>query len=71
MVGRALKVFAYAKAPRATFALRHPREAIRIQKTRWAMRYTAAPRIAAVGTALVALPLGLLLGRLTKRNGSH
>lgn len=68
MVGKALEVFAYAKAPRATFALKHPKQALRIQTTRWAMRNTAAPKIAAAGAAILALPVGLMLGRLTKRN---
>lgn len=71
MVGNALKVLGYAKAPRATFAVRHPKQAMRIATTRWAMRNTAAPRIAAVGAAMVALPIGLMLGRLTKRNGGN
>jgi hypothetical protein len=68
MVGTALKVLAYKKAPRTTFMLRHPVKAARLRKARWDMRHAYAPRMAAVGAALVALPLGLWLG---KRNGRH
>ena len=34
MIGTIAKMAAYAKAPRATFALRHPREAYRTREVR-------------------------------------
>ena len=59
----AAKLWGYARAPRATAALTHPRLAARLLKTRWDLRHAYAPRIAALGTAAVALPLGLAIGR--------
>jgi hypothetical protein len=61
------KTFAYTKAPRATFAILHPRRAMKLKKLKYDMRHAYAPRVAAAGAVAVALPLGYLLGR--SRNG--
>lgn len=66
MIGTALKLIAYSKAPRTTFTMRHPVKAIRLKKMTWDMRHAYAPRIAAVGAAALAIPVGLWLGG---RNG--
>lgn len=67
MWSKTLKAVAYAKAPRATFTLSHPRTALRLKALEYQMRHTAAPRIAGIAAAAVALPLGILLG--AKLNG--
>jgi hypothetical protein len=66
MVGTVLKLFAYSKAPKTTFTVRHPVKAVRLKKMQWDMRHAYAPRIAALGAAVLALPVGLWLG---SRNG--
>ena len=68
MIGTALKLIAYSKAPRATFTLRHPVKAVRLKKMTWDMRHAYAPRIAALGAAALAVPIGLWIGG---RNGRH
>jgi hypothetical protein len=67
MLGSLLEWIAYSKAPRATFALRHPVKAVRLKKMGFDMRHAYAPRVAAVGMAALALPLGFALGRLNRR----
>jgi hypothetical protein len=67
MLGSLLELMAYSKAPRATFALRHPVKAIRLKKMGFDMRHAYAPRVAAVGVAALALPLGFALGRLNRQ----
>jgi hypothetical protein len=68
MVGTALKLVAYTKAPRTTFTVRHPVKAVRLKKMQWDMKHAYAPRLAAVGAALLVLPLGLWLGGRNGRN---
>jgi hypothetical protein len=67
MVGSLIRAAAYAKAPRAAFAVRHPGKAFRIKKLQWQFRHTEAPRwaatVGAVGAVALVLPLGLVLGR--------
>lgn len=63
MIRNAVKTYAYSKAPRTTFAVMHPREAVKLRKLRWDMRHAYAPRVAALGALAVALPLGFALGR--------
>jgi hypothetical protein len=72
MIGNLLKWYAYTKAPRATFAVRHPRTTARLAHARYDMKHSVVPRVSAVGAALIALPLGYLAGRLatrSRRNG--
>lgn len=67
MIGSILKLAAYSRAPRTTFALMHPRKTAKLAKFRWDIRHAYAPRVAAVAAAAVALPIGLAIGRV--RNG--
>jgi hypothetical protein len=56
------KVFAYSKAPKTTFAILHPREALRIRAMKKWLRKTApAGRTAALGAAALAVPVGIVL----------
>jgi hypothetical protein len=64
-----LKIAAYSKAQRTTFAVMHPKKTAKLVKFRWDIRHAYAPRVAAVGAALLALPLGLALGRM--RSNHH
>jgi hypothetical protein len=70
MIGSLARMMAYNKAPRTTFAVLHPRQALRLRRLKKDMLNSPAPRLAAIGAAAVALPLGLLLGRLGRRNGN-
>lgn len=63
MIRSILKMAAYSKAPKTTFAVMHPRSAVRMKKFGWDMRHAVAPRVTALGAAAVALPIGLWLGR--------
>ena len=67
MIGKMLKMYAYTKAPRATFALRHPRTTAKLAHARYDVRHSWVPRASALGAALIALPLGYLVGRMAKR----
>jgi hypothetical protein len=73
MLGTLVKAYAYRKAPRTTFTLLHPKQAVKVRRLRWDMRHAYAPRVAAVGALAVALPLGYALGRRTAngRNGQE
>jgi hypothetical protein len=64
MIRTAVKTYAYRKAPKTTFAVLHPKQAVRLRKMRWDMRHAYAPRVAALGVLAVALPIGYALGRL-------
>lgn len=63
MIGKIARTYFYAKAPKTTFTVLHPRRAVRLRKLQWDMRHAYAPRVAALGAAVVALPLGLAIGR--------
>jgi hypothetical protein len=64
MLGKLLKLYAYSKAPKATFAVLHPRTTAQLAHARYDMKHGWAPRATAVGAALIALPIGYLVGRL-------
>lgn len=76
MIGSIVKLAAYRRAPRATFALAHPAKTLRMKKLQWDLRHSKATRVAAAGAALgavaLALPAGLLLGRRgrARQNGN-
>ena len=57
------KTVAYSKAPRTTFTVLHPKQAVKLRKLKYDLKHAYAPRVAAVGVGAVALSLGLLLGR--------
>ena len=63
-----LKLFAYSNFPKTTFAARHPRTASQIAKTRWDLRHARAPRVTGIGAALIAIPVGYVIGRLVQRH---
>jgi hypothetical protein len=68
MIRSLARMVAYHKAPRATFAVLHPKQALRLRKLRKDMLTSPATRVAAIGAAVVALPLGVFLGRLGRNN---
>lgn len=70
MVGSLLRMVAYRKAPKTTFAVMHPGKALRLKKFRWDMKHAYAPRVTALGAAALALPIGLWLGR-HRSNGAE
>lgn len=67
MIGSMVKLAAYSRAPRATFAIAHPRKALRLRKLQHDLRHSKAARVAAAGAAIgaiaLALPAGMALGR--------
>lgn len=67
MIGTIARSYAYTRAPRTMFALRHPRAAAKLRFIPWDLRHGYGPRIAAVGAAMLALPVGYAIGRLTSR----
>jgi hypothetical protein len=67
MIGSLARMVAYSKAPRTTFAVLHPKQALQLRRLKKDFR-SPAPRVAAIGAAALALPLGLWLGRRGRRN---
>lgn len=65
MIRTAAKTYAYARAPKTTFAVLHPKRALKARKFQYDMRHAYAPRVAALAAVALALPLGFLLGRLS------
>jgi hypothetical protein len=65
MIGSLARMVAYNKAPRTTFAVLHPKQALQLRRLKKDLR---SPRAAAIGAAVLALPLGLWLGRRGRRN---
>jgi hypothetical protein len=63
-----MKLFAYEHFPRTTFAVRHPRTTSQIAKTRWDLKHARAPRVAGIGAALIAIPVGYVIGRLVQKH---
>jgi hypothetical protein len=68
MIRAMAKMFAYSRAPRTTFTLMHPKQSARLAKTHWDLRHAYAPRLTAIGAAVLALPVGILIGRLGRRH---
>lgn len=64
MIGAIAKTYAYRRAPKTTFAVLHPKKAVKLSRVRRDMRHAYAPRVAALGALVVALPLGYAIGRL-------
>ena len=67
MIGGIIKAIAYAKYPKTMLAPNHAKKTAKLVKTKWDMQHAYAPRITAVGVALIALPVGYMLGRLSQR----
>src|SRR5688500_15653145 len=66
MIGQILKAAAYAKAPRLTFTSLHPTTALRLRALPLEMRYGYGTRLA-MSVALMAFPLGVIVGVLIGR----
>lgn len=66
MVGKLMKYYAIARAPRLTYSVSHPKQAARLAKTRWDLKHAWAPRITGVAALAMALPIGYLLGRMRR-----
>ena len=74
MIGTLLKMEAYKHAPRATFAALNPKKSAQVAHMKYDLKHAYAPRLTAVGAALLAMPVGYLIGKaLTSRksNGVH
>ncbi len=67
MIRSIARTFAYSKAPKTTFAVLHPKRAMRLKKMGYDLRHAYAPRLTAMGAAVLALPLGYLIGRTGSR----
>lgn len=63
MIRSIAKTVAYTKAPKTTFAVLHPKKAVRLRKLKYDLRHAIAPRLTAIGAMAVALPLGYAIGR--------
>jgi hypothetical protein len=63
MMGAIAKTYAYKKAPKTTFAVLHPKQAVKLRRLRRDMKHAYAPRVAALGALAIALPLGYVMGR--------
>ena len=70
MIRALIAGLAYAAAPKATFAVLHPRTAVELKKLPFDLRYAYAPRLTALAAAMVTLPLGVLLGRTLEHRGA-
>lgn len=63
MLGTLLKAAAYAMAPKATFTLLHPVQRVQLEKVPFDLRTAYAPRMTALGAALLVGSLAYRLGR--------
>ena len=63
MIGTLLKMQAYKHAPRATFAALNPKKSAQVAHMKYDLRHAYAPRLTAVGAALIAMPVGFLIGK--------
>jgi hypothetical protein len=65
MLKNLIKLFAYSNFPKTTFAVRHPGDATRMVKMRRNIKHTMrSQRTAGIGAALIAIPVGYVIGRL-------
>ena len=64
MIGKMAKVVAYRNAPKLAASVLNPRASARIAHTKYDLKHGYAPRITAVGAALLAMPIGFLIGKL-------
>jgi hypothetical protein len=64
MIGKMAKVVAYRHAPRAAATMFNPRASAQLAHTKYDLRHGYAPRITAIGAALLAMPIGFLIGKL-------
>lgn len=72
MLGTMAKIVAYRTAPKLATSVLHPKRSAQLAHTKYDMKHGYAPRISAVGAALVAVPIGFMIGKLlTRRSMSH
>lgn len=71
MIGTIAKGAAYKKAPRTTFTVLHPRTALKLKAFQQEIRRSPVPRMMAIAGALVALPIGIALGRMSRNGGGE
>lgn len=69
MIGKVIKYYAIARAPKLAYSLTHPKNAARLAKAGWDLKHAWAPRMTGVAALAVALPLGYLIGRASKLDG--
>jgi hypothetical protein len=67
MLGKILKYYAIAQAPKLAYSASHPRKAARLGKAAWDLKHALAPRAVGIATLAVALPIGFMLGRMSTR----
>ena len=68
MLRNIIKALAYSKFPKTTFAVRHPGDAARLVKMRRNVKHTMrSQRTAGIGVALIAIPVGYVIGRLVQK----
>lgn len=63
MLTTLLKLAAYTRAPRATFAVLHPIRTAQLAKVPFDLKTAYAPRITAVAAAILVAPLAYRLGK--------
>ena len=71
MIGKIAKVLAMKHAPRAAASIMHPRATARLAHTKYVLKHGYAPRITAVGAALLAVPVGFLIGQMMTKRGAQ
>jgi hypothetical protein len=67
MLGKIVKYYAIAKAPKLAFSVFYPRTAARLGKAQWDLKHALAPRAVGVAVLMIALPVGYALGRISDR----
>ena len=65
MIGKIIKYYAIARAPKLAYSVTHPKNAARLAKTGWDLKHAWAPRVAGAAAVAVALPLGYMIGRMS------
>ena len=52
---------------KTAFAVSFPKKSAKLLHARYDMKHSYAPRVTAVGVALLALPIGFIIGRMSRR----
>jgi hypothetical protein len=64
MVGKVIKYYAIARAPKLAYPVFYPKNAARLVKTSWDLKHAWAPRLTAAAAVAIALPVGYMVGRI-------
>ena len=67
MIGKLIKYYAIARAPKLAYTTAHPKNAARIVKTGWDLKHAWAPRVVGAVAVAIALPVGYVLGRMSSQ----